>query len=146
MSQDTTRPLDLLKVLTQLIDVLREEIRLLRLMRPGEMQSLQQDKIVLTAAYESLVREFRDKPGLLQELEPQLRERILETTARFQEVLTENAQALYAVKEANERLFRAVVQAIEDKRKEGRGYASSGTLVPLSSALSAQPIAVNQSL
>ncbi len=148
MKQDTSRAQDLLKVLNQLIDVLNEEIRLLRLMRPGEVQSLQQDKIVLTAAYESLVTALRDEPGALRDLEPALREQVLQTSARFQAALTENAQALHAVREANERLFRAVVRAVEDKRKESRGYAASGAFLPSSTAVAVQPVsvAVNQSL
>ena len=148
MKQQTARALDLLKVLNQLIEVLCEEIRQLRLMRPSEIQALQQDKAVLTAAYESLVAELRQDTGQLQGLEPELREQVLETSARFQRALTENAQALHAVREANDRLFRAVVRAVEDKRKEGRGYAASGAFAPLSSAASVQPVsvAVNQSL
>ena len=148
MNQEKSRALDLLKVLTQLIDVLGEEIRLLRLMRPDEIQSLQQDKIVLTAAYESLVNELRQEPGLLQGLDPALRAQVLQTSARFQAALTENAQALHAVREANDRLFRAVVRAIEDKQKEGRGYAATGGFAPMSTALAVQPVsvAVNQSL
>lgn len=148
MKHENSRALDLLKVLAQLIDVLHEEIRLLRLMRPGDMQALQQDKIVLTAAYESLVAELREDPTQLQGLELSLREQILQTSARFQTALTENAQALHAVKEANDRLFRAVVRAVEDKRKEGRGYAASGAFLPMTSATAVQPVsvAVNQSL
>ena len=148
MSQPTSRALDLLKVLNRMIDVLNEEIRLLRLMRPGDMQSLQQDKIVLTAAYEAMVRELRADPTLMQGLDPELRDRIFHTSARFQDALTENAQALHAVKEANDRLFRAVVRAIEDKRSEGRSYAASGALAPMSTPVAVQPVsvAVNQSL
>lgn len=148
MTQATSRALDLLKILTQLIDVLQEEIHLLRLMRPSEVQRLQQDKIVLTAAYESIVAELRQDPSQLQGLEPSLHEQVLQTSARFQTALTENARALHAVKEANERLFRAIVRAVEDKHKEGRGYASSGAFAPLGSPVAVQPVsvAVNQSL
>lgn len=148
MNQETSRARDLLKILTQLIDVLNEEIRLLRLMRPADVQSLQQDKAVLTAAYEGLVAELREDPGQLQGIDPDLRDQILQASARFQTALSENAQALHAVREANDRLFRAVVRAVEDKHKEGRGYAASGAFAPISSARAVQPVsvAVNQSL
>lgn len=130
MSHASSRAGDLLKVLNRLIEVLGQEIALLRAMKPADMQALQQDKIVLTAAYESMVAEIRSNPGLLEDLDPALKEQVVRAAGRFQEVLGENARALFAVKEANDRLFKAVVQAVEEKRNESRAYAASGSLAP----------------
>lgn len=146
--QAVSRATDLLKLLNRLIEVLGREIAHLRAMKPAEMQALQQDKIVLTAAYESMVTEIRANPGLLADLDPLLKEQVIQAAGRFQEVLGENARALYAVKEANDKLFRAVVRAIEEKRNEARAYAPSGSFAPHTrlSAGEAVSLAVDQRL
>ena len=148
MSQATSRATDLLKVLNRLVEVLEQEIGLLRAMKPTEMQALQQDKIVLTAAYESLVGEIRNNPGMLGDLDPLLKQQVIRAASRFQEVLSDNARALYAVKEANDRLYKAVVRAVEEKRNETRSYAASGSFAPHArlAAGGASSLAVDQSL
>ncbi len=134
MSEATARAADLLQVLNRLIEVLREETTLLRKMDPRAMQALQHDKIVLTAAYESMLERFRENPGLLDDEDGALRQRIMAASTSFQNTLTENARALFAVKEANERLFKAIIKAVEDQRSDGSGYSSQGALAPSTAA------------
>ena len=143
MSNSAARAADLLKVLNRLTDVLQQEIHLLRDMKPGEMQSLQHDKIILTAAYEAMIGELRRNPKLLEGLEARLRDQVVEAATGFQQVLTDNARALFAVREANDRLFKAVVRAVEDKRNEARGYAAGGKFAPLAGAVTAEPVSLS---
>lgn len=142
MTDSTAQAADLLKVLNRLIDVLRQEIHMLQQMDPAAMQSLQHDKIVLTAAYESMLTKLRADPEGLRHLPADMRQQIMQLTSTFQTTLTENARALFAVKEANDRLFRAIVQAIEEKRKEGQPYSASGGSGRSTLARSGQPLAV----
>ncbi len=130
MSEATARAADLLQVLNRLIEVLREETALLRKMDPRAMQTLQHDKIVLTAAYESMLQRFREDPSLLEDEDGALRQRIMAASTAFQNTLTENARALFAVKEANERLFKAIIKAVEDQRSDSSGYSARGALAP----------------
>ena len=143
MSNSATRAADLLKVLSRLTEVLQQEIHLLRAMKPSEMQSLQHDKIILTAAYEAMIGELRGNPKLLEGLEAGLREQVVQAATRFQHVLSDNARALFAVREANDRLFKAVVRAVEDKRNEARGYAAGGSFAPLAGAVAAEPVSLS---
>ena len=128
MSESTRQALDLMKVLTRLIEVLQQEIATLHDMDPSGIQQLQQDKIVLTAAYESLLGQLRGEPEALRNLPQELREQVMQVTRDFQDTLTENARALYAVKEANDRLFNAVAKAVEEQRGHGSAYSSRGSL------------------
>ena len=128
MTEATAKAGELLKVLSRLIDVLREETRLLREMDPRAMQALQQEKIVLIGAYESMLKRLTENPGELDDPDGSLRRRIMNASTDFQNTLTENARALYAVKEANERLFKAVIQAVEDSREQPSGYSAAGAL------------------
>ena len=133
---------DLLKVLGRLIEVLRQEIQMLKRMDPSGIQNLQQDKLVLTAAYDSLLSRLRERPDTLKSLAPELREQIMALTTEFQTALTDNARALFAVKEANDRLFKAIVQAVEDKRTQNNTYSASGSLATAAAANGGQPMSL----
>ena len=128
MSESTRQALDLMKVLTRLIEVLQREIATLHDMDPSGIQQLQQDKIVLTAAYESMLGQLRGESEALRDLPQELREQVMRVTKQFQDTLTENARALHAVKEANDRLFDAVAKAVEEQRGQGGSYSSRGAL------------------
>lgn len=142
MTDPTAQAADLLKILNRLIEVLRQEIHMLQRMEPSAMQTLQHDKIVLIAAYESLLAKLRSDPGGLNALPQELRQKIMQVTGAFQTTLADNARALFAVKEANDRLFQAIVQAIEEKRSEGRPYSASGALARSAAAHGGQGLAV----
>ena len=79
----------------------------------------------------------------LEGLETGLREQVVQAATRFQHVLSDNARALFAVREANDRLFKAVVRAVEDKRNEARGYAAGGSFAPLAGAVAAEPVSLS---
>ena len=103
--------IDLLETTLRLIDVLEGEIEMLRGMNPEEMQALQQDKIVLAAAYESQLKRLRDQPELAQPLSRDLRAELKEATDTFQDVLAANERALRAARTATDGVLQAVVDA-----------------------------------
>ena len=142
MSNPMAQATDLLKILNRLIEVLRQEIHMLKQMDPSGMQGLQQDKIVLTAAYESMLAQLKQRPETLKSLPAELREQIMALTGEFQNTLTENARALFAVKEANDRLFKAIVLAVEDERTRHNTYSASGSLATAAVTKAAQPMSL----
>jgi hypothetical protein len=103
--------IDLLETTLRLIDVLEGEIEMLRGMNPAEMQALQQDKIVLAAAYESQLKRLTDQPELAEPLSQELRAELKEATDTFQEVLAANERALRAARTATDGVLQAVVDA-----------------------------------
>lgn len=103
--------IDLLETTLRLIDVLEGEIEMLRGMDPAEMQALQQDKIVLAAAYESQLRRLSDCPDLAHGLSGDLRAELKEATDCFQEVLATNERALRAARSATNGVLQAVLDA-----------------------------------
>lgn len=117
---------DLLKLTSRLIDVLEREVEMLRKMRPSEMQALQEDKIVLAAAYESQVTALKEHPELLAELNPGLRAELARAGERFQATLAENERALRAARQATEGLLKTVVEALE-QRDAPAAYGAAGT-------------------
>ncbi|MBK1670995.1 hypothetical protein CKO28_23595 [Rhodovibrio sodomensis] len=101
--------IDLLETTLRLIDVLEGEIDMLRGMNPEEMQALQQDKIVLAAAYESQLKRLADQPDLAGPLSGELRAELKQATEYFQEVLAANERALRAAKTATKGVLQTVV-------------------------------------
>ena len=101
--------IDLLETTLRLIDVLEGEIEMLRGMNPEEMQALQQDKIVLAAAYESQLKRLSARPDLTGALSDDLRAEFKEATDTFQEVLAANERALRAAKTATKGVLKTVV-------------------------------------
>lgn len=142
MTASTASATDLINVLRRLVQILDEETKHLRAMDPAALRKVQQEKSVLTAAYDAMLTQLRAQPTLLQGLPAELREEVMQATGAFQRRLTENARALYAVKEANERLFKAVVQAVEDKHNETSTYAANGLLARATIASKQQPMSV----
>ena len=114
----------LLKVTSRLIGVLEREIEMLRAMKPSELQSLQQDKIVLTAAYEAQVRVLKDRPELLEDMAPALRAELRNAIGKFQDSLAENERALRAAKDTTERVLHAIAEEVGRKRRENAGYSA----------------------
>ncbi len=120
------RMTDLLAITSRLISCMEKEIGLLQSMRPREMQALQLDKSSLACAYEAHILALRGAPAENAIVAKVLRDELSEATERFQSVLVENARALRAVKEVNDRVLKAIATAVEDSRGKPTGYTASG--------------------
>lgn len=116
---------DLLHTTSRLIGVLEREIDMLREMQPSAMQALQEEKIVLAAAYESQLKRLAANPEVTDAMAPEMRADVRQVTARFQEALTENERALRAAKHATDSLLQAIVEGV-DKQQPEVSYAANG--------------------
>lgn len=118
----------LIRVTSQLINILDREIELLRVMRVSDIVPLQKEKHDLTIVYEESIGLLATKPDVLEALEPAVRLELANLAARFDAVLAENARALNTVKDSHDRLLRAIVDAVEDKRSSQKAYTATGAL------------------
>jgi hypothetical protein len=116
---------DLLETTIRLIEVLENEIDLLRDMRPAEMQALQHDKIVLAAAYESQLKRLRDREVGAADLNPAMRAELKQVTDVFQDVLADNERALRAARLATDGVLQSIVEAA-NRQDKNAGYRPSG--------------------
>src|SRR5690606_19369206 len=92
-----------------------------------EIQLLQVDKMALADAYEAHFMALRDSRSDGEAVSEVLLAELGEATERFQGVLAENARALKAVREVNDRVLKAIVEAVERNRSEAAGYTRTGT-------------------
>lgn len=116
----------LIRVTSRLIGVLNHEVEMLRAMRIQEIEKLQDEKSMLTTAYENCVRALKADPSALAALEPALRQELDALARRFDDALSDNARALNAVRESHDRLLAAIVDAVASERASRKGYGANG--------------------
>jgi hypothetical protein len=133
---------DLLKITSRLVGVLEREIEILRARKPSEIEALHQDKIMLTAAYESQIKSLKSRPGLLGTVQPVLRAELETVIDKFHSTLAANERALRASKDTTQRLLHAIADEIDRTRRENAGYSAGGYATPTSRSASGQPVSV----
>jgi hypothetical protein len=116
----------LIQIASRLIVVLERETALLREMKAGEIGGLQPEKTRLIAAYEERSRGLNAHGENLGFLEEAVREELRETIIRFNDAAKDNALALRAAHQANERLMQAIVDALNQQRNRAEGYGANG--------------------
>ncbi|HNB28792.1 MAG TPA: hypothetical protein PLR41_17615 [Alphaproteobacteria bacterium] len=124
----SSRMADLLAITSRLIACMEREIELLRTLQPKELRRLQSDKTALADAYRAFVLALKEPDEAADSVTDVLRDELAEATERFQATLGDNLRALRAMRDVNERVMRAVVQALEEPRVLVTGYNQRGAL------------------
>jgi hypothetical protein len=140
----STRVSELLAITSQLIGCMERELELLRSLKPTEMKQLQLDKVALADAYQAFTMALKEPGEDLASVNQALRDELTEATERFQGAVQDNLRALKAMRDVNERVMRAVVQALEEKRAAVTGYNARGSVTKSRRQPAACPVAVQQ--
>ena len=139
---DTRQVTELLTIISRLSNVLEREIDMLRAMKPSELQSLQQDKIVLSAAYEANLKALSEQPEALQKLDPTLRARLKAAVEKFQATLAENERSLRAARDVTDRVLRTIAEELSKRRNETGVYGAGGVPTTPRRATLGEPVSV----
>lgn len=118
----------LVAVASRLVHLMERETAILREMRPGDIGSMQEEKLRLIRGYESMVNELREDPSRIAAVSEAVRQELRETVIRFEEAAATNARALTAAQEANERLLKAIVDAAAAQTAHNPTYVADGGL------------------
>jgi hypothetical protein len=140
----SSRMADLLAITSRLIVCMEREIELLRTMQPKELRRLQEDKTALADAYRAFVLALKEPDMAADSVTDVLRDELAEATERFQASLADNLRALRAMRDVNERVMRAVVQALEEPRVQVTGYNQRGAVKRGKRNPAIGPVAVQQ--
>jgi len=124
----SSRMADLLAITSRLIACMEREVELLRSLKPQELRQLQNDKTTLADAYRAFVLALKEPDVAADAVTDLLKDELVEATERFQATLQDNLRALRAMRDVNERVMRAVVQALEEPRLQVTGYNQRGAL------------------
>lgn len=140
----TTRMTELLAITSQLIGCMERELELMRSLKPTELKQLQMDKVALADAYQAFTMALKEPGEDLSSVNAALRDELTEATERFQTSVQDNLRALKAMRDVNERVMRAVVQALDEKRAAVTGYNSRGKVTKSRRQTSVCPVSVQQ--
>lgn len=140
----STRVTELLAITSQLIGCMERELELLRSLKPSELKQLQLDKVALADAYQAFTMALKEPGEDLASVNQALRDELTEATERFQGAVQDNLRALKAMRDVNERVMRAVVQALEEKRAAVTGYNARGSVTKSRRQPASCPVAVQQ--
>ena len=140
----SSRMADLLAITSRLIACMEREVELLRAMKPKELRQLQHDKSMLSDAYRAFVLALKEPDIAADAVTDVLKEELTEATERFQAALQDNLRALRAMRDVNERVMRAVVSTLDEKRSAVTGYDARGSLRKGRRAAAAEAAAVQQ--
>lgn len=140
----SSRVADLLAITSQLISCMEREIEMLRSLKPNELRAAQNDKLALADAYRAFTLALREPGEDLSAVDTALRDELTEATERFQASVQDNLRALRAMRDVNERVMRAIVSSLEDKRAAVTGYNARGGLTKSRRQAPACPVAVQQ--
>jgi hypothetical protein len=140
----SSRVTELLAITSRLIACLQQEMEAIRAMRPETLKQMQVEKIALADTYRAFALALRDPNGENQAISTALKDELVEATERVQAAVAENLRALRAMRDVNERVMRAVVSTLDEKRSNVTGYDARGSLRKGRRAAAAEPAAVQQ--
>ena len=123
---NANRIADLVQITNRLCDLLEHESEILRTRKLTEMDAVRQDKIALSAAYETHVRTLRSQPEMLGDATPAVRQQLKAAFARFEIILAKNERGLRAAKETSNRVLRAIADEVDRQRRENLAYSPNG--------------------
>ena len=136
----------LIRVTSRLVELMRRETEQLGTMRIQELDALQAEKTALAAAYEAAVQALANQPDALAALAPAIRQELAEAARAFDQAAAENLRRLTAARTAHDRMLKAIVDAITERRNAGGSYAASGASARLRPAAGAVSIALDRRL
>jgi hypothetical protein len=144
MPKPSSRVTELLAITSRLISCLQQEMEAIRAMRPETLKQTQVEKVALADTYRAFVLAMKEPSDETQAISAALKDELVEATERVHAAVTENLRALRAMRDVNERVMRAVVSTLDEKRSSVTGYDARGSLRKGRRAAAAEPAAVQQ--
>ncbi len=117
---------ELIGLTERLTEVLTKETEILNGMRPSEIGSLQSEKASLSQAYSEAVGAANSNTSKVASARLDLRERLARATARLQDIMADNLRAITIARAFNERLVRALGEAVTENRRPATAYTADG--------------------
>jgi len=133
----------LIRIGSRLVELMEREIEMLRDMRPGELETLQVEKTALVVAYEESLAAIKDDPKLIAACAPPIKDELMRIAAKLNATVAANERAISAARAANERLLKAVVDAVAADRDRTAGYSRNGARTATSASRRAPPVSLN---
>jgi len=147
----TQKITDLISVMSRMAELLQAENLALREQRAEDVKALLDEKANVSRIYETRVKglvEISERDESHDEVDPDLRERLIGLGQKTHKLMEENAMLLKVSIEANKRVIDAVAEAVKESRVAAGVYTARGAVDVGNTAAAARttPISVNRSL
>ncbi len=117
---------ELIDLTERLTEVMATETEILNGMRPSDIEPLQVEKASLSAAYSDAVGAANSHASDIASARLDQRERLARATARLQDTMADNLRAITIARAFNERLVRALGEAVTESRHPATAYTANG--------------------
>ena len=117
---------ELIDLTERLTGVMTMETEILNGMKPAEIGSLQTEKATLSVAYSDAVSAANSTASDVATARLDLREGLARSTARLQDAMADNLRAITIARAFNERLVRALGDAVAEDRHPATTYTANG--------------------
>ena len=118
----------LIRITTELKDIVRHETELLERKRPQEIKTLQGQKIRLMSQYRDAMNNARVNENLLGPEDSDIRVRIKEVTEGLREELKYNARIVIRLKTITEGLLKSVGEEVTKHNRPALGYSKGAQM------------------
>ena len=118
---------DLIVITTRLSEVLGYENKALQEHKIAELARYLEDKATLSRAYESRMLGVMKNPDELNEVDPDLRERLHSLGEKVRDLMEENARLLKSAMAAHKKFVSIVADAVKTASNGPTLYAPSGS-------------------
>lgn len=119
----------LIRITSELRDIVRHETELLENKRPQEIKTLQGQKIRLMSQYKDAMNNARVNESLLGEPDSDIRLRIKEATNGLREELKRNARIVIRLKTITEGILKSVGDEVSKKDRPAVSYGKSAEMM-----------------
>lgn len=122
----TNRVNDLIVITGRLADLLERENDALRNRRNKELNEILDEKVTLGRVYESRIIGLTEAADALDQVDPELRERLRGVGEKVNGLIEENAKLLKIAIEANRRVVNLIAEAVKASVPSAGTYSPTG--------------------
>ena len=143
-AQSSTERAEQLVILTERLTNLMElEVQLLNEQRPHDIATFIEERTMLSTIYSQEMALIKKDRSLIEGITRDLKDRLRETTGKFQATLAAHELVLQRLKSISERIIKAVSDEVTKTRSPNLGYGKNAMLnaTPMRASV---PLALNQ--
>jgi len=118
---------DLILITGRLIETLERENDALSNHRNGELHDLLDEKVTLSRVYESRMQVISEKPDLLEEIDEDLRDKLIALCGQVNDLIQENGKLLKTAMTVSRRVVELIAEAVREATPSAGTYGANGT-------------------
>ena len=120
------RASELINATESIITIIEQENALLQEAKVDEIEPLIETKKSLVEAYEHSLHDAAENKTFLDDVDKELRDKLRQSSSRFQEAVRNNVHFLRAAMTVNHQVVETIAHSIENQQIAPAGYSATG--------------------